>query len=139
MRRKSNTRDLTKPIGSKLSALTDQHIEEFFSVNLKWLHRDPDFSKVKRDKRNSKQFLSWLETMSQLEWKKINVSDRSKQGWEKIEQSSLNFKVPTDFLTDTVLSFHWWGSRSIVGVRKQGVFCPFSVELDASDNKNYNH
>lgn len=139
MNRQSRTRDLKSPITSRLSSLTDQQIEEYFSVNLKWLHDDSDFTYIKRDKRNSKQFLNWLETMSQMEWEQINSANRSHQGWEQINTSSLNVSIPLELKNEMIISFHWWGSRSIVGVRRQGVFCPFSIELDAGRNKNYNH
>lgn len=139
MKRNSKTRDLRETISSPLSALTDQQILDYFCVNLKWLHDDSDFVRVKRDKTKAKQFLNWLETMSQAEWSQININDRSRQGYEKIERDSLKARVPEDFSSETVISFHWWGSRSIVGVRREGVFCPFSIELDAGDNKNYTH
>jgi len=139
MSRNSNTRNLKRKINSPLSAITDQEIEEFFSVNLKWLHNDSDFVLIKRDKTKSKQFLNWLETQSQVEWIIINSASRRQQGSEKIELNALNITVPDDLASETVISFHWWGSRSIVGVRRQGVFCPFSIELDAGDNKNYDH
>lgn len=139
MNRRSRQRDLKQGINSPLSALTDQQIEQFFSVNLKWLHTDRDFVLIKRDKNNSKQFLNWLETMSQIEWGTIDSASRRTQGYEKIDRESLNVSVPSDLSAETIISFHWWGNRSIVGVRRQGVFCPFSIELDAGDNKNYNH
>lgn len=139
MKRKSKTRELKQGTPSHLSALTDQQIEEYFSVNLKWLHNDGDFVLIKRDKNNSKQFLNWLETMSQIEWGTIDSASRRTQGYEKIGKGSLNVSIPSDLESETVISFHWWGNRSIVGVRRQGVFCPFSIELDAGDNKNYNH
>ncbi len=139
MKRNSRTRNTIQGAQSHLSALTDLQIKEYFSVNLKWLHYDSDFSYIKRDKRNSKQFLSWLETMSQLEWGTIDSTGRQRQGSEKIELNSLNVSIPSDLESETVISFHWWEHRSIVGVRLQGVFCPFSIELDAGNNKNYNH
>ncbi len=139
MNRRNQQRNLRASINSPLSALTDQQIEEFFAVNLKWLHSDRDFTLIKRDKTKSKQFLNWLETMSQLEWICIDSLRRRTQGYEKIDIGSLNVSVPSDLSSETIVSFHWWDTRSIVGVRRQGVFCPFSIELDAGDNKNYNH
>lgn len=139
MSKKRKLRELKPKNTSQLSAVTDQQIKEFFSINFKWLSKDKDLKEVKGNKKYSKQFLNWIEKMSQLEWQQIISSSRKFQGFETINRSSLKSSIPQELNSETIISFHWWENRSIVGVRRDGVFCPFSVELDTAHNKNYNH
>ncbi len=137
--RKSKTRNFDKGRKTNLAYASVIDIATLFSVNLRWLIKDSDFKVVIDDKESLKRFISWLEKLSSIDWDVIAKSSRKGLGWEKIEKSSVNTAIPTDFVGDTYISFHWWGHRSILGVRKEGVFCPFSIELNPADNKNYNH
>ena len=139
MTRNSGNRKTKDGSPSNLAAQTDTILTNQFALNFHWIVKDSDFDKLKKNSRLMKQFLNWIEKLSKLTWHEINNQPRQKLGSEPINYSSLKTSPPAEFDRDDIISFHWYEHRSIVGVRIENTFCPYSIELDAGQNKNYKH
>lgn len=92
----------------------------------KHLHKDYNIKQlVMSDKSFQKQLLKKIETISQLSWTDIQLSDRHGLGTEKIAKSSIKVSIPQSLTKDIkdFLSFYFNGTRGrIVGYKNKALF-----------------
>ena len=133
-----------KPKPRKLKTAVEQVSStdsNLFSLCLGYLSTDSDYESIIDDKQMSKKLHEWEQKSGTMTWSELRASGRKKWGYEIISDSSLRISPPTKLteLDDKVISFHWKGNASIIGIRHGAIFYPYSIERDPCQNKHYNH